>query len=99
MRTVEELAEEILGVHGYEGKFYSSNGKERVYLNHKTFTQFIEKDDGDFIVKVYIKDKKLGEKQTKEEIKKCLERRDALIEELNNIPLSVEIINNYEGGK
>ncbi|MEL4177731.1 hypothetical protein [Roseateles sp. PN1] len=80
--NIDLIAENLL-MNGFKGKVWEKEGKKRLYLENDTFTQYIELESGENVVKVFLKDKKFGDPYTVEDKKKCFDRRSDLVNELN----------------
>lgn len=87
---LERLADELLDWNQMEGKYDAEKG--RIYLNNKSFTQYIELKDGVASISVWLPWGTVakGEKYTPEQTKKCIDRKNELIDELNEKSLSVK---------
>lgn len=76
---------------GMEFNHYTKEGKDKIYINDstKTFSQYIDEKYGKLSVKVFLASKKFGDSYSKEEFKKCFERRSDLVQALNKASIGV----------
>ena len=89
MFELEKLAGEILDWNCLEGRYDAEKG--RIYINHLDFTQYIENKGGVPTISIWLPWGTVppGQKYSKEQTKKCLDRKALLIDELNLMSLSV----------
>ena len=89
-----DILKQALEVNGLKPVF--KEDKQRLFFGEsRIFTQYIQLGEDYASIRIYLKNKKMGEQYTKAEWRECFKRREEVISLLNDI--QKEIVFNVDG--